>query len=254
MTVDDEAPTVSIKAWDEFQHYRDRDPPWIKLYRDVLTSEHWLMGSDLSRLVQIALLLLAARHKNQIPLIPPMIRKAASLDCSDTELLQSLEFLSSSKFITIQGLNGQQSLFASSVLAKCYTEKSRGIQSRGTQSRDTSSSQTNVDGDVVRQIFEYWQSVWSKPRAKLDPKRHGVIKRALATYDPQSLKDSISGYRLSQFHLGQNDKNRTYDDIELFLRDAAHIDAGIAMTAQPINGKRRAKTIAELEAEENAKH
>src|SRR6201999_2272789 len=54
---------ISIKGWDRFQHYTDRDPPWVKLYRDLLTSESWVLGTDTSRLVQVASILLAARYK-----------------------------------------------------------------------------------------------------------------------------------------------------------------------------------------------
>ena len=28
--------TFSVKNWDEFQHYKDRNPPWIKLHNHLL--------------------------------------------------------------------------------------------------------------------------------------------------------------------------------------------------------------------------
>jgi len=31
----------SIKAWSKFQHFKDRKPPWIKLYRDILDDKDW---------------------------------------------------------------------------------------------------------------------------------------------------------------------------------------------------------------------
>jgi len=33
---------VVIPGWDRFQHYKDRDPPWIKLYTDLIHNEEWL--------------------------------------------------------------------------------------------------------------------------------------------------------------------------------------------------------------------
>ena len=27
---------MRIKNWNRFQHFKDRKPPWIKLYRDIL--------------------------------------------------------------------------------------------------------------------------------------------------------------------------------------------------------------------------
>ena len=32
---------LSIKNWHQFQHFKDRKPPWIKLYRDLLDDVNW---------------------------------------------------------------------------------------------------------------------------------------------------------------------------------------------------------------------
>ena len=32
---------VSIKNWRRFQHFKDRRPPWIKLYRELLDDRQW---------------------------------------------------------------------------------------------------------------------------------------------------------------------------------------------------------------------
>ena len=33
--------TWRIKNWQKFQHFKDRRPPWIKLYRDILDDPDW---------------------------------------------------------------------------------------------------------------------------------------------------------------------------------------------------------------------
>lgn len=33
--------TYQIKGWNKFQHFKDRRPPWIKLYRDILDDPEW---------------------------------------------------------------------------------------------------------------------------------------------------------------------------------------------------------------------
>lgn len=216
------AASISIVAWDEFQHYRDRDPPWIKLYRDILTSSPWLLGTDISRLVQIALILLAARYKNEIP-YSPIILKAAHLDCTKDQLEKSVLFLQSVEFIKIQGLNGK-------ALASCYSEQGRAEQGNGRESRaelrlDFGKVEESID--LPRVIFDHWKAIWSHPRAQLDAKRRSVINRALKSYDAKALCDSISGYKNSPHHVGVNDRSTVYDSIDLFLRDAKHIDAGL---------------------------
>lgn len=131
------ARTISICGWETFQHYKDRDPPWIKLYRDVLTTESWVLGTDQSRLVQVASTLLAARYKNAIPLHHALFRKVASLDMSDAELEAALQLLHSHKFLEIKGEKEP----ASTMLAKCSseTEQSRAEQRESRAEESTAS-------------------------------------------------------------------------------------------------------------------
>ena len=83
------------------------------------------------------------------------------------------------------------------------------------------------DGSVIR-IFEFWKATWNHPRARLDTKRRRVIAQALKAYTEGDLRICIAGYLNSSHHCGENDRRAVYDDIGLFLRDAARIDAGIA--------------------------
>jgi hypothetical protein len=244
-------PTISLVRWDEMQHYRDRDPPWIKLYRDTLTSEGWMLGDDHTKLVMCALMLIAARYKNAIPAKTEVIKAMAHLKMSEKDVAESLAKLVELKFIEIHGLNGSSGLISSAVLANRYTEKEKSSE------LNTSKGNTELPVELeirpVEAIFRHWQMVWNKPRAKLDPKRHAAITRQLKSYDQATLCEAISGYRNSQHHMGQNDRHTVYDDISLFLRDAAHVDAGLQFANGSVP-KRRAKTVEELEAEEAAKH
>ena len=79
----------------------------------------------------------------------------------------------------------------------------------------------------VEKVFDHWRHTWQKPKAKLDPKRTKVIRSALKTYPPEILCESIEGYRKSEFHMGKNDTRTVYDDIEIMLRDAKHIERGL---------------------------
>jgi len=72
-------PHYQIKKWEEFQHYRSRRPPWIKLYRDMLTSDTWVMGSDSDRVLAIAMLILASITENMIPADPTYIQRVGCL-------------------------------------------------------------------------------------------------------------------------------------------------------------------------------
>jgi hypothetical protein len=50
-----------IKEWATYQHYRDRNPPWIKLHFELLTSRTWVSLDDASRVLAVASMLLASR-------------------------------------------------------------------------------------------------------------------------------------------------------------------------------------------------
>jgi len=86
----------------------------------------------------------------------------------------------------------------------------------------------------TEEIFNYWQSVMNHPRAKLDNKRHRRIAQALKLgYSVEELKQAINGCSLTPYNMGSNDQNQRYDDIELILRDAPHIDRFIANAISP---------------------
>lgn len=49
---------LKVKNWHKFQHFKDRRPPWIKLYRDVLDDIKWheLDGDSAKSLVMLWLI------------------------------------------------------------------------------------------------------------------------------------------------------------------------------------------------------
>jgi hypothetical protein len=46
---------IKIKNWHKFQHFKDRKPPWIKLYRDIMDDINWheLSGDDAKTLIML---------------------------------------------------------------------------------------------------------------------------------------------------------------------------------------------------------
>lgn len=70
---------IQIEKWNDFQHYKDRDPVWIKLYRNILDKYEFDCLQDDSKLLLFMLWLLAARYGNKIPYDFEFIKKKASL-------------------------------------------------------------------------------------------------------------------------------------------------------------------------------
>jgi hypothetical protein len=52
------------KNWSEYQHYKDRNPPWIKLHRDLLNDRDFMCLPIASKAIAPLLWLLASEAKN----------------------------------------------------------------------------------------------------------------------------------------------------------------------------------------------
>lgn len=58
---------LHVRNWERYQHYRDRNPPWIKLYTELLDDEGFLALPDAAKWQLVGLFLLAARRGNVLP-------------------------------------------------------------------------------------------------------------------------------------------------------------------------------------------
>ena len=67
--------TFSVKNWDEFQHYKDRNPPWIKLHNHLLDDYEFEMLGDAAKGHLLCIWMLASRTKNEMPLDDKWITK-----------------------------------------------------------------------------------------------------------------------------------------------------------------------------------
>jgi hypothetical protein len=58
---------ISVSNWDKYQHYKDRNAPWVKLYHSLLDSYEYSCLQDDSKLLLITFYMLAVRKSNLIP-------------------------------------------------------------------------------------------------------------------------------------------------------------------------------------------
>ena len=59
--------TYRVKNWEHFQHYKDRNPPWIKLHFELLSSEAWVVSDEATRNLMIVCMLIASRNDGKVP-------------------------------------------------------------------------------------------------------------------------------------------------------------------------------------------
>jgi len=104
-------PTATIKNWAEFQHYKDRSPPWLKLHRGLLDDFDFQRLPVASRALAPMLWLLASESGDGSVTIDPE-RLAFRLRCTVAEAKEGLTPLISGGFLVV----------ASGVLAECLQD------------------------------------------------------------------------------------------------------------------------------------
>jgi len=83
-----------VKNWDKFQQYKDRDPKWIKLYRDVLDDYEFEALTEVQQIHLVKIWLFAAKVGNKMPFDPAWIgRKIGAKSKVDLEQLVTSGFI-----------------------------------------------------------------------------------------------------------------------------------------------------------------
>ena len=79
---------------------------------------------------------------------------------------------------------------------------------------------------AAQRVFGHWVFMLGKnpARCAMGPTRRKVIDAALGLYDEDTLLLAIEGCAASAWHAGENDRGRAFNDIELILRNEAHIE------------------------------
>lgn len=92
---------IEIAKWSEFQHFKDRDPIWLKLYRELRNKREWrqLTGDEAKCLVDVWML--ASEQSTQGVVDLPLDDVAWELRAKPTEVFQWLVVIATHGFITM---------------------------------------------------------------------------------------------------------------------------------------------------------
>jgi hypothetical protein len=82
---------MKIKNWNKFQHFKDRKPPWVKLYRDLLDDIEWHELDAQASKVLVMCWLIASEEDGHIP---PTKTLAFRLRMSEKQTIDCLNKLS----------------------------------------------------------------------------------------------------------------------------------------------------------------
>ena len=85
---------LEVVGWSEFQHYKDRNPPWIKLHNQLLENYEFTCLPDASKSHLLGIWMLASRTENKVPANPEWIAsKLGATEKVDLECLIKASFL-----------------------------------------------------------------------------------------------------------------------------------------------------------------
>ena len=85
--------TYRIRNWAKFQHFKDRNPPWVKLYKDVLDDPDWHELDPLAAKVLVMLWLIASEDDSKQGTLPENKKLAFRLRISEKNLCITLSQL-----------------------------------------------------------------------------------------------------------------------------------------------------------------
>lgn len=79
-----------IKDWSKFQHFKDRRPPWIKLYRDILDDIEWHELDAHAAKALVMLWLIASESDGNLPDMKKLAFRLRMSESKTSELLSKL--------------------------------------------------------------------------------------------------------------------------------------------------------------------
>jgi hypothetical protein len=103
-----------IRNWKKFQHYKQRNPPWVRLYRDLLRDRAYQSLSDTCRSHLVGLFLVAGYTDNHIPEDQTWLRHELC-----TKVAIDLKALAASGWIEYETQDASNMLAGPEMLAPC---------------------------------------------------------------------------------------------------------------------------------------
>ena len=226
-----ERPTVRITNWGKFQHYTKRNPPWIRLYRDLIDRDEWRNLSDSAARLLVELWLLASETEpgGKVPHDINLLAWRTGRASEDASAIASaLEELAEQGFITFGGDSDTPASTNASADASTDTPQSTETEDR-VQKKKKPPTEAKKKAKRWRVVPEGWEPT--------DTHRKMAAEMAL-DFDLQ-----VAKYRDHEYDRPKSDPDRTFNN---WLREAAERASRSVRTIQPANGKRYHRTPAEV--------
>lgn len=171
---------LKIKKWEEFQHYKDRNPPWIKLATDLFQDYDFSRLQDASKLLAVCIWTLGSRSKDgTIPY--------------DFDYIKSQSCLGSTiKPEHLQELINKGFLFdASNTLAECLQDASPETETYRKE------AEAEAERDICANDFENFWRDYPKQRIGNSKKAAAAFREALKRATAEEILAGLARYAIS---------------------------------------------------------
>lgn len=180
---------MKIKNWSQFQHFKDRRPPWIKLYREILDDIEWHELDPKSAKVLVMIWLIASEFDGCLPDIKKLAFRLRMTE-KDTEVsLIKLSHWLEQDDISVISARDQDDLLETETETELEKETKTEI-SVEPQSVSQPVVEVPILGNKVYGINQKMVNEWSKAYPAVDVQAELQKMRVWAMSNPTMQKTS----------------------------------------------------------------
>lgn len=179
---------LKVKNWELYQHYTDRNPPWIKLHNSLLDDFDFMRLDDELKWQLIAIWLLASRTNNKIAYDETWIGMKIGIHTKPKiELFISLGFLTIYQDASNAQAEGKQNAIPRALARDREETETETEKSRNTLDRLGRKNGRSILSKPALARFEKWYAEYPRKEAR------GSAEKAWAKYDfdDDSVEDMV---------------------------------------------------------------
>lgn len=219
---------LAIKNFARFQHYRDRNPPWIKLYSEILTDATFLQMPEAAQAQLMKLWVLASQFGHPLPNNPRLLAgrigvtskfhlktivDAGFIYPTDEEPASTDASTDASANASENGASSEQNAKPS---VRAHARSRERTEDRGQRKTKASGAVAPASADEQR-VLDHFTSC--HPRRKTGPKDLALVRKRLQDgFSAEQLCQAISGNAQDEWH-----RQRHKHELSYVLREAGKI-------------------------------
>lgn len=169
---------IYVTNWENFQHYKTRNPPWIKLYTNLVSDDDYLDLSLADRCLLTGIWMLTAKHgQGRVQSDWKRLLKRLSIPFG-TRSTNPLPRLVDAGFITISAIRGDSTALAPSLQS---TERDKSTPSSPSRTKKTERARTSAGTPDISEDEN------GQPLTRAE--RQAEARRALEQIQAHTIKD-----------------------------------------------------------------